>query len=122
MTRITSGAAPVTEDYINTEPFTIVGVAPPIFQGSTTGLRAELWIPIVVSAVARAQRSQRRIFGVAADLNGAGRCGSVVGMRQYRPLTFVVVVAGLAAIALIAVYIPTPRAVRVDPLLALRHE
>jgi len=33
---------------INQHPYTIVGVAPPVFQGSQTGLRMELWIPIMM--------------------------------------------------------------------------
>jgi predicted permease len=36
--------------HINTHPFTIIGVTPPVFQGSTTGLRAELWIPATMVA------------------------------------------------------------------------
>jgi putative ABC transport system permease protein len=35
---------------INTHPYTIIGVAPPVFQGSITGLRSELWIPITTMA------------------------------------------------------------------------
>jgi predicted permease len=34
--------------HIDTHPFTIVGVAPPVFQGSSTGLRAELWVPVTM--------------------------------------------------------------------------
>ncbi|HEV2489634.1 MAG TPA: ABC transporter permease [Candidatus Acidoferrales bacterium] len=34
--------------HINTHPFTIVGVAPPVFQGSYSGLRTELWVPVVM--------------------------------------------------------------------------
>jgi predicted permease len=33
---------------INQHPYTIVGVAPAIFQGSQTGLRSEIWIPIMM--------------------------------------------------------------------------
>ncbi|MFY9805228.1 MAG: ABC transporter permease [Candidatus Acidiferrales bacterium] len=33
---------------INDHPYTIVGVAPPVFQGTQTSLRSELWIPIVM--------------------------------------------------------------------------
>lgn len=33
---------------IDTHPFTIVGVAPPAFQGSFSGLRTELWIPVMM--------------------------------------------------------------------------
>ncbi len=35
--------------HLDTHPFTIVGVAPPVFQGSTTGLRAELWVPVTMA-------------------------------------------------------------------------
>jgi predicted permease len=34
--------------HINTHPFTIVGVTPPVFQGSTSGLRAEMWLPVTM--------------------------------------------------------------------------
>lgn len=34
---------------VNLHPFTIVGVAPPIFQGVQTGLRVELWIPLMMA-------------------------------------------------------------------------
>ncbi len=33
---------------INQNPYTIVGVTPPAFQGSVTGLRMEIWIPIMM--------------------------------------------------------------------------
>jgi predicted permease len=33
---------------LNTHPYTIVGVAPPLFQGSQTGLRADLWVPLAM--------------------------------------------------------------------------
>ncbi|MGH9747437.1 MAG: ABC transporter permease [Candidatus Acidiferrales bacterium] len=32
---------------LNQHPYTIVGVTPPVFQGSQTGLRTELWIPLL---------------------------------------------------------------------------
>jgi len=35
---------------INQHPYTIVGVTPAIFQGSQTGLRSEIWIPIMMQA------------------------------------------------------------------------
>src|SRR5262249_526338 len=33
---------------LNHHPFTIVGVAPPLFQGSQTGLKSDLWVPLVM--------------------------------------------------------------------------
>src|SRR5271155_4188905 len=35
---------------IDRNPYTIVGVTPPIFQGSQTGLRLDLWIPIMMQS------------------------------------------------------------------------
>ena len=34
---------------LNAHPYTIVGVAPPEFQGSFTGLRAEIWVPVMMA-------------------------------------------------------------------------
>jgi predicted permease len=33
---------------INEHSYTIVGVAPPVFQGSQTGLRSEIWVPVMM--------------------------------------------------------------------------
>jgi predicted permease len=35
---------------INQHPYTVVGVTPPLFQGSLTGLRMELWVPVMMQA------------------------------------------------------------------------
>jgi predicted permease len=35
---------------INQHSYTIVGIAPPAFQGSITGLRMEIWVPIMMEA------------------------------------------------------------------------
>jgi putative ABC transport system permease protein len=35
---------------INRHPYTIVGVAPAIFQGSETGLRCDLWLPMMMQS------------------------------------------------------------------------
>ncbi|MQA89798.1 MAG: FtsX-like permease family protein [Gemmatimonas sp.] len=48
--------------------------------------------------------------------------GLVYGVEVLDPLTFVGVTALLAAVALVATYLPARRAARVDPLIALRHE
>src|SRR5271155_1118455 len=33
---------------INLHPYTIVGVAPAVFQGSQTGIRSEIWVPVMM--------------------------------------------------------------------------
>lgn len=48
--------------------------------------------------------------------------GLIYGVHRTDPLTFAVVIALLAALALAASYIPARRAMRVDPILALRDE
>ena len=32
---------------INKHPFTVIGVAPPLFEGTQTGVRADLWLPVM---------------------------------------------------------------------------
>jgi predicted permease len=44
---------------INSHDYTIVGVAPAIFQGSSTGLRTELWFPLVMTDQLAADLSGR---------------------------------------------------------------
>ena len=44
------------------------------------------------------------------------------GVNPIDPLTYAVVSAVLAAVALVATYLPARRAARVDPLVALRTD
>jgi putative ABC transport system permease protein len=78
----------------------------------------------------------RLVLGRAATLIGAGTClglaGSVLlvrlitkllfGTAPLDPLTFAAVPILLAAVALVASYIPARRATRIDPIVALRCE
>ena len=62
-------------------------------------------------------------IGVAAAL-GLTRlmAGQLFGVGAQDPLTFAAVALLLMAVAVAASYVPARRAVRVDPIVALRHE
>ena len=48
--------------------------------------------------------------------------GVLYGVRAHDPATFAAVGALAAAVALLACYLPSRRAARVDPMVALRHD
>jgi ABC-type antimicrobial peptide transport system permease subunit len=67
------------------------------------------------------------IFGGLLGLAGASALARtlssmVFGVKVYDPLTFAAVAAGLTLVALAASYLPARRAMRVDPMVALRYE
>lgn len=67
------------------------------------------------------------LIGLALGFAGAWYAsrflaGQIYGLSPTDPLTFVAVPLGLAAVALVANYLPARRATRVDPLDALRQE
>ena len=73
------------------------------------------------------QGAKMALLGVAAGTVGALALTRLMtkllfGVSAYDPLTFLAVAGVLVAVALAACYIPARRAMRVDPLVALRYE
>jgi len=65
---------------INRHPYTIIGVAPPGFQGCKTGLRADVWIPLGMDRFVWG--SNRPADRGSFWLNVLGRLGPGVAPRQ----------------------------------------
>jgi putative ABC transport system permease protein len=75
-------------------------------------LKQTAWLAVIGAGV-----------GIFLSIISSRFLGSLIyGVRRTDPLTFAVVIALLAALALAASYIPARRAMRVDPILALRDE
>ena len=63
------------------------------------------------------------VVGAGLTLAGSKTAGSLLfGLKPYDPLTLVLAVIILGAIAFVASFIPAQRATRVDPVVALRYE
>ncbi len=64
---------------INRHPFTVVGIAPPIFQGTQSGLRADLWVPLAMQPQvtsfpdALTDRGASWLFGLGRQKPGVTR-------------------------------------------------
>ena len=78
------------------------------------GLIGKLWLKLTFIGVAI---GVGLAFGVARLISSF-----LFGVKPTDPLTYAAVAVGLAAVALLACYIPARRAMRVDPLVALRYE
>jgi ABC-type antimicrobial peptide transport system permease subunit len=80
-----------------------------------------------VQRLVMGQATRLTLFGVGLGLAAAYgltrfMAGMLFGVRPDDPPTFVVVTVLLAASAVLAAWLPVARAVRVDPVVALRHE
>jgi len=62
------------------------------------------------------------VIGLAAALAAAKVVGNFLAVSPTDPLTYITVSLALTAVALFACYIPARRAMRVDPMEALRYE
>jgi putative ABC transport system permease protein len=83
-------------------------------RSDVLGLIARLWLKLTLIGVA---------IGVALALGVARLISSFLfGVKPTDPLTYAAVAVGLSAVALLACYLPARRAMKVDPLVALRYE
>jgi ABC-type antimicrobial peptide transport system permease subunit len=96
--------------------------------------RNEIGIRIALGAgrgqvIGMVMREARRLLlaGIAAGIvlaliAGNSASSLLYGLKPYDPLTLLLAVALLSAIAALASFLPARRAARVDPMVALRYE
>jgi putative ABC transport system permease protein len=93
-----------------------IGIRIALGARSTDVLRLVIGQGIALTAVGAA-------IGIAAALGVTQFLGALLfGVHPADPLTFAAVAFLLAAVALLACYIPARRAMHVDPIVALRYE
>jgi predicted permease len=93
-----------------------IGIRMALGARSGDVLRLVIGQGLVLTAVGAA-------IGIGAALGVTRFLGALLyGVRPSDPLTFAAVAFFLAAVALLACYIPARRAMRVDPIVALRYE
>jgi len=83
--------------------------------------------PSDVMRLILAQAAKMALIGIAVGLAGSLALTRLIskmlfGVSAYDPLTFVAVASLLLVVALAACYLPARRAMRVDPMIALRYE
>jgi predicted permease len=83
-------------------------------RGDVLGLIARQWVKVTAIGVA---------IGAALALGLARLIATVLyGVKPSDPLTYVLVALCLGLVAMLACYIPARRAMKVDPIVALRYE
>ena len=83
-------------------------------RGDVLALIGKLWVKLTFIGVG---------IGVALALGVTRLISSFLfGVKPTDPLTYAAVAVGLAGIAMLACYIPARRALKVDPIVALRYE
>jgi putative ABC transport system permease protein len=83
-------------------------------RGDVLGLVAKLGLKLAVLGV---------VIGLALAYGLTRFIATFLyGVKSYDPMTYAAVALGLIGVAMLASYIPARRAMRVDPLVALRYE